>query len=178
MQKSLHLHDPYQTLGFWVKVEKERHRNRKHQWLTFTPTQSLLSSSYHFHPLLVFPHSRWKGRGLATGCSLLQISCVEYLFLTTCLCIGQSQLHMFHSAGYCNTNAVHACFPSRHRHKRVPAVLADREPLHSNNEPCRRHTELTHMKNKHTHSHTHSFLLSVNMCVYIFFSPTHINKWT
>lgn len=75
---------------FWVIVDTDRENTKG---ITITPTQSLLSSSNHnTHPLFLFPHSSQKGK------SLLQIFSVGYLFLTTCLCIEQSQLHVFLSA--------------------------------------------------------------------------------
>lgn len=87
---------------------------------------------------------------------------VGYLFLNSCLCIGQSQLCVCAfalSSGFCSTNAVNPCFPSSRGDKRFSAILVDRKPLHNNNEPCWRHTEFRHMQNKHAHSRTHSFKL-------------------
>lgn len=63
--------------------------------ITLTPTKSLLSSYNHnSHPPISFPTQQSKRQKRSNR--LLQIYPVlGCLFLTACLCIGQSQLHVF-----------------------------------------------------------------------------------
>lgn len=154
-----------------------RHRQRKHRGdHPHTHKIFIKLLQPQLPPPISFPTQQSKRQKRSNR--LLQIYPVlGCLFLTACLCIGQSQLHVFLSTELWLLQ--HKCCKPHVSHpaawdKRASVIQADRRPLHNNNERCWRHTELRHMQN--THILSLSLSLSVNMCVCTFLSYIHAHK--
>lgn len=173
MQQSLHIHGPYQTGFLSESGQRETQKQntpvahlRSHTvfiklFRPQTPTPYLFS-----HTAAEQAETRWQ----AAHCFRYPV--LNIYFYPHACALDRVSFMRFTAliSGYCNTNAVHACFLSRHRHERVPAVLPDSEP------PAQQQWALQKTHGAQAHEkQTHTFFLALckHVCIHLSLSRAH-----